>query len=345
MKYGRLVFTRMLVSPTLCNVGDIIQSTAIDLIYKDMGISPKEIVDIGVEELGAYHGEKVILPINGYFLYSAEYPAFPTSPDIIPVFLGLYNTSRQYLRHKEFWKKNGPIGCRDEATRQAMRKRGYDAYLLGCMTITLPRRTREPEHPKVFLVDAHSSIFQYIPDHLKQNLVWVTHDIPVDQTVGEKQQRADMQNKTYQIYKRYAEEAGLVITSRLHCAAPCIAMGIPVIVVKDSYDDRFGWLDKFVHLYTPDEFDQIDWKPRVLNLEDHKRRLIELAETMIRQHVDREELSQIDAFYMQRKRKPLKAPLLVRGYKWLAQYNPALASFIRTKILFRFTITASNKKQ
>lgn len=345
MKYGRLVFTRMLVSPTLCNIGDIIQSTAIDLIYKDMGISLDDVVDIGVEELGTYRGEKVILPINGYFLYSAEYPAFPTSPDIVPVFLGLYNTSKQYLRHKEFWGKCGPIGCRDEATKRAMCKHGYDAYLMGCMTITLPRRTRSPERPKVFLVDVHSSILHYIPEHLKQELVWVTHDVPVDQTASEEQQRADMQNKTCQIYKRYADEAGLVITSRLHCAAPCIAMGIPVIVVKDSYDNRFGWLDKFVHLYTPDEFEKIDWNPKPLDLENHKRQLIELAESMIHQCADREKLSQIDAFYMQRERKPLKAPLLVQGYKWLAQYNPALASFIRTKILFRFTITASNKKQ
>lgn len=343
MKYGRLVFTRMLVSPTLCNAGDIAQSMAVDLIYRRMNIPESQIVDIGVEELGSYRGEKVILPINGYFLYSAGCPAFPTSPDIVPVFLGVYNTSRQYLRHREYWSHCGPIGCRDEATRQAMRKRGYPAYLLGCMTLTLPRRTREPEHPKVFLVDAHPGILPYLPQQLKTSLVRLTHDIPVDASASLAQQRAEMQRKTQEIYRRYREEAGLVITSRLHCAAPCIAMGIPVIVVKDSYDERFGWLDKLVHLYTPDEYDQIDWNPQPLELEEHKERLFRAAKSLILQAPDWELLGQIDAFYMNRTRKPLRTPVFVRGYQWLAQYHPALASFLRTKVLYRFTITASNR--
>ena len=344
MKYGRLVFTRMLVSPTLCNAGDIVQSMAIDRIYQKMDIPESQIVEIGVEELGSYRGEKVLLPINGYFLYSAEYPSFPTSPDIVPVFLGLYNTSPQYLRNRDYWTHCGPIGCRDEATRAAMRKRGYPAYLMGCMTITLPRRTRDPEDPKVFLVDAHPGILPYIPAQLQAKMVRVTHDVPVDASASREQQRAEMQRRTEELYRRYAQEAGLVITSRLHCAAPCIAMGIPVVVVKDSYDDRFGWLDKLVHLYTPDEYDRIDWNPQPLQLEEHKERLIRAAESLILQKPDLDLIREIDAFYMDRTRKPLKSPLLVRGYKWLAQYNPALASFIRTKILYRFTIAASSRK-
>lgn len=343
MKYGRLVFTNMLVSPTLCNAGDVVQSMAVDGIYRSMQIPQEQIVDIGVEELGTYRGEKLLLPINGYFLYSAQCPVFPTSPDIIPVFLGVYNTSRQYLRHRDFWSGCGPIGCRDEATRRAMRKRGYPAYLLGCMTLTLPRREREPEHPKVFLADAHPGILPYLPENLRQNLVRVTHDLPVDSTADRADQRAEMQRKTRELYRRYREQAGLVITSRLHCAAPCIAMGIPVIVVKDSYDERFGWLDKLVHLYTPDEYDRIDWNPRPLDLEEHKARLIRAAQSLILQKPDLELLRQIDEFYMDRTRKPLRAPVLVRGYKWLAQYSPALASFLRTRMFYRFTIAASNR--
>lgn len=344
MKYGRLAFTRMAGSRYLCNVGDIIQIMAIDRIFDSMGISEDEIVEIGVEEMQSYHGEPIVLPINGYFKYSAQITAFPTSPDIIPVFLGLYSTSGKYLTYKKFWKKAAPIGCRDEATRGAMRKAGYDAYLLGCMTLTLPRRTQEPENPKVFLVDAHPSILQYIPEKLKESMVRMTHDVPVNKTHTLKRQRAELRRKTAEIYTRYQKEAGLVITSRLHCAAPCIAMGIPVIVARDNFDERFGWLDKFIHLYTPDEYDQIDWDPKPLDLEDHKKKLIQAAESMIRRRPDRALLEEIDDFYMHRDRKPLKGSLMVRGYNWLAQYCPGLATFIRTKLLARFTITASSKE-
>ncbi|WP_073095483.1 polysaccharide pyruvyl transferase family protein [Cyclobacterium lianum] len=37
------------------------------------------------------------------------------------------------------------------------------------------------------------------------------------------------------LYKRYAT---LVVTSRLHCALPCIAMGIPVIFFGNPLDYR-----------------------------------------------------------------------------------------------------------
>lgn len=345
MKYGRILFSREFVSPTACNIGDIAQTFAIDIIYQKMGIPQEDIVNIPLEQLGTYKGEKVLLPIDGYFRYSRENPAFPTSDDIIPVFLGVYSTSGQYLKEKAFWKKFEPIGCRDEASFHAMKKRGYDAYLTGCMTMLYPRREKMPEVPKVFVVDAYPTIEKYIPESLRPYLEYVTHDLPVKPEDDPKQVALACEKIAGDYYRRYYHEATLVITSRLHCASPCIAMGIPTIVVKDGYDERFGWLDKLIHLYTEDEFDQIDWNPEPVELEAHKANLFAFASSMIRQDPDKEAVQEIHNFYMNRDRKKLSASIFTLGYMWLAQYAPGLASFIREKILFRFTIAGSNKTE
>ena len=56
------------------------------------------------------------------------------------------------------------------------------------------------------------------------------------------------------LLRRYAT-AELVITSRLHCALPCRAMGTPVIFVHPNYysDSRFDGLRDILDGYGPDD--------------------------------------------------------------------------------------------
>ncbi len=345
MKYGRLVFSREFVSSsTVCNVGDFVQTLAIDLIYEEMGIKKEDTVDIPFQDLSSYKGEKVILPLNGYFYYNREYPSFPTSADIIPVFLGLYTTSSKYLQNTSFWKKAGVIGCRDEATYNAVKKHGYDAYLTGCMTVLFPKREKEPENAKVFIVDAHPSIDEYIPEEIKKNAEYISHEITVNDAQSVAELSKQCEAATRRVYERYRDEAALVVTSRLHCAGPCMAMGIPVILVRDSFDERYGWIDRYLHLYTPEEFGKINWNPKPVDIEDKKKEIKAMAMSLIKREADRELLENIHEFYMARDKKDLSASLMVRGYLWLSQYCPGLASFIRTKVLVRFTIAGKTKK-
>lgn len=345
MKYGRLVFSREFVSPTVCNAGDIAQTFAVDEIYRYMGIAQDQVVNIPMEDLATYRGEKVVLPLDGYFRFSREYPSFPTSEDIIPVFLGIYTTSRAYLKHRHYWTKFAPIGCRDEATMRAMRKHGYDAYLTGCVTVAYPRREEGRERHRIFLVDAYSKIEEYMPAEMRARAEHITHDLPVQAGMSRAEIIADCERQARELLNLYRDEAALVITSRLHCAVPCIAMGVPTLVVKDAYDERFGWLDKLVHLYSIDEFDKIDWYPKPVEMEAHKQKVMALAASMIRREADRDALQEVHSFYMNRERKDISASLMVRGYMWLAQYWPEFASFIREKVLYRFTIAARSGRQ
>ena len=338
MKYGRLTFKDELVSSDILNIGDIAQVFGIDEIFRAMQIPPEEIVEIPLAQLNCYRGETVILPINMYAQYSPENPIFPTSPDIIPVFLGVYCTSRGHLRHKDYWTGAAPIGCRDEVTRRAMRKYGYEAYLMGCMTMLLPRRTKTPEKKHVFIVDVNPAISSQFPADILEGAEYISHAIPADRVKDF--DNARVERLAWRVYARYRDEATLVITSRLHCAAPCIAMGIPTIVVKDNYDGRFQWMDRFVHLYTAPEIARIDWDPAPADIEDFKKLLLRAAVSMVRRAPDLEAVRAVDRFYMERERADIHSSLLVGGYIWLAQYAPRLATFLRTKILWRFTIAA-----
>ena len=338
MKYGRLTFTAAINSTDLCNLGDIVQTFAVDLIYRKMKIDKKDIVNISVDELKTYQGEQVLLPIAGYFNYRRKAPAFPTSPDIIPIFLSVYTTSRLYLNKQEFWEKHAPIGCRDEKTMQLMRKKGYDAWLTGCMTMLYPKRDFVPKTPHVFIVDAEPGIFQYIPTELLKAAECITHEAKVDWSCGSEQIVQEMEGKAKRLLERYYNEATLIITSRLHCAAPCVAMGIPTVVVRKGFDERCGWLDKLIHLYTPNEFEQIDWDPSPITIEEHKERLLNMAVSMINREADRSKIKEIHDFYMDRERQKLYTPFMVRSYVWMTQYFPGLAGFIRNKILKPFTI-------
>lgn len=338
MKWGRITYASACTSHSVCNIGDIAQTFAVDIIYKKMHIDTKDIIDIPVDKIHTYKGEKIILPMAGYFRYSREYPVFPVSEDIIPVFLSIYCTSKQYLKRNYFWEKYGPIGCRDENTMSAMRKYGYEAYLLGCMTMLFPKRKCNPITPHIFLVDVYPKAISYIPKELMQFTEYVTHDIAIDKNESRDMLTKTMQKRAMEIYSRYEKEATLIITSRLHCAVPCIAMGIPTIIVKNGFDERFGWLDKIIPLYTPDEFDKIDWNPQPIDLENHKRRLLNNAIKMLNRQSSTNDLEDIHSFYMDRTRKKLHTPLLVAGYSWLAQYYPGLAGFLREKILKSFSI-------
>jgi hypothetical protein len=69
-----------------------------------------------------------------------------------------------------------------------------------------------------------------IPGHILKDAVFRSHMV-----------RADSENKLKQaqaLLEYYRDHAGLVITTRLHCALPCVAMGIPVVFFSDPFDYR-----------------------------------------------------------------------------------------------------------
>jgi hypothetical protein len=142
----------------------------------------------------------------------------------------------------EYLKRHAPIGCRDLDTLDWLQSQGVPAWFSGCLTLTLPRsnvaRTNE-----VCLVEAvrkeHSrwseEFLRRLPDSLRTHAVTLTHRIE-DMDWSRRAETAR------QRLERYAA-ARLVITSRIHCLLPCLAIGTPVIFINNQKGvQRYGGL-------------------------------------------------------------------------------------------------------
>ena len=198
------------------------------------------------------------------------------SQDIIPVFLAMTIESGTfqscYLNEYNFsyLRKYEPIGCRDEYTMKTLEHYGVKAYLNGCLTSVLPKLKMKEEHKQVFLVDVPIEAERCIPEDIRTQAEIMTQQyyFSADVSIEEILKMIKKQ------YCRYAKEAKLVVTSRLHVASPCMAMGIPVIFTKNQIDARFGWIDNYIPLYDIKSYEKINWEQGPVEYEEDKKRII-----------------------------------------------------------------------
>lgn len=322
------------------NIGDNIQMYAMKQIYAKMGVSENDIVKIDFHDLHTYDGEYVVLPINLFFFgcHDAKEKWFPASPKIIPVFIGVHFDS-DYLDEEEvsYLNKYAPIGCRDEYTLCVMRKYNIPAYLFGCVTATLDKR-RSNAQSMTYLVDVEDEVIDVIPTELKQNMCKVCHE--QEEYFSEKTFN-EMDSKAEKLIQDYKNNAALVITSRLHCASPCIAMGIPTIFIVKEKSSRFAWIDKLIPLYSINELTEIDWYPKVIDYEAIKKKMIDLCIYRITEAKRKwEKYYDISFFFENRKKgdyvnpnekiiNSIKSEVIEKGNKEYAIWGAtALAEFV-----------------
>lgn len=282
------------------NIGDDIQSLAVLHFYRRLGIPDEQIVWVGHDELGTYSRSYVVLPMN---MFGTKGDIFPLSPYIIPLFIGFNYVSGKVRENAEFLHRHGPIGCRDEYTLRIMREAGIESYLSGCLSIALPRRDASTKASRVFIVDAPQELDAHIPENLRERVEYLTHEIEFDWTSLTEKAGTPTYELAELLLRRYAEEATLVVTGRLHCAAPCIALGIPVILVKENIESNLSWIDKFVKVYGIEDLCDIDWNPQALDVEHVKEHLFALFSERLQALIaSRRYLCELSAFYEERAR-------------------------------------------
>ena len=96
-----------------------------------------------------------------------------------------------------------------------------------------------------------------------------------------------MRDETKTLLERYSSEAELVVTSRLHCMSPCLAMGVPLIPVTDNISTRMAWIDRYLQIYTPKTYSEINWRGQVVDYEDKKQQMLAISVRRIRETVER----------------------------------------------------------
>lgn len=254
MKYGLLKYEE---NSQFFNVGDNIQSLAAKQFL------PRVDTYINREKLGEYEGEEVKIILNGWFTHNAK--NWVPSEKIKPLFVSFHinNTAAPLMLSTEgiaYLKKHEPIGTRDQYTADILKEKGIEAYFTGCLTLTLDNYKVDDslKNDEIYIVDPlygyitprkvfrsyrtfgrsvlNGKIFELgkRKKHLKNIIekdvldkaIFINQEPPANKyTQEEKFEMAD------DLLKKYAR-AKLVITSRIHCALPCLAMGTPVIFIN-----------------------------------------------------------------------------------------------------------------
>ena len=201
------------------NLGDDIQATAVaDLMP---GISGTVL-----------RSHLATTPATGRMLLAGWFTTgpgeWPPAPGIAPTFLSFHaHDPRTITHHIDLLRAHAPIACRDQATVDLCRANGIEAWWAGCVTLTLQSDCTPPANAKPITVDYP------IPgiENLTQS---ITGNTPHRMA----QARAHIDRLA---------QARCVITTRLHTALPCAALGIPCLLIGDPADPRFTGLSQLVH--------------------------------------------------------------------------------------------------
>jgi hypothetical protein len=262
------------------NVGDCVQSLTVRRLLQSSGIPEEAILSVNRDALPSYKGPAVKLVMNGCF-YSH---CFPIPKHVEPIFIG-FNTSDEAMvrKHKKFFRQHEPIGCRDVETTALLTRHGIRAFTSGCLTMTLPTRSKSPTPGKVFIVGGAASgilpdtLLDQVPEGLRDGSIRLTQRMPMRVFPMGDMEVHQAESVAEDFLHRYRDEARLVITPLLHAASPCLGMGIPVVLARIDQNSRFSAIRKIIPVHTPENFSQINWDPEVADVSELKSALCQLV--------------------------------------------------------------------
>ena len=225
-------------NPKGVNIGDYIQTLAARQFL------PETDNYIDRDQLGTYNGDKLNMIVNGWHYFWKKNEIF--SKKIQPLFVSFHinNPERISKETLKYLKENEPIGCRDYNTRDFLLKNDIQAYFSGCLTLTLGETYRvknEERNNNIYFVDykiiddkinpIDKKIKEILQDFPASNFFYKTHHYPLN---------TDYKGCLYEaqsLLKDYAK-AKIVITTKIHCALPCLALGTPVILIIPQFDRK-----------------------------------------------------------------------------------------------------------
>ncbi len=263
------------------NIGDYVQSIAVLNLIKKL-YPDTNIISFDRDNLGNYNDVPAFTIMQGWF--SNSYTFLPNYR-LTPVYIGMHvtnvaqNNIFKFLRYNPNYFYKETIGCRDKNTQKYFDKLGIPNYFSRCLTLTFPKRETLPTQNKIFLVNMPQEICEKLPKNIIDNAEIINQRI-----VDADQDDLFYYNsynkyikQTSDLLKKYQKEAKLIITPALHCASPCVAMGIPVILFENGKNnDRLSVLDGIIKKYSYDDFvnNNIDYNPVSPNIEDLKSAMI-----------------------------------------------------------------------
>ncbi len=277
MKFG------IIGNKSAVNIGDDIQSFAIS------NFLPSVDYFIDREHLNTFKtddGEPVAVVMAAWYMWKKW--NWPPSKYIVPKLISMHYADYQIGNQpggpvkyefmtgagRDYMNAYGPVGCRDMFTYRNFKERGIDCYFSGCVTLTLPKMPKV-EHDKKYIcaVDLRPPSLNKLKSILKGSeieLKVITHN--KTKQGDENSEWEDTKKDVVELLTLY-QNAKCVVTRRLHCALPCLAMDVPVFVINsrskaasNRFEPYFDWLHNSKEgAFVNDEYDYDFFNPPLNN--------------------------------------------------------------------------------
>ena len=246
MKYAALKFTST-------NIGDEIQSIAAQRFLPGVDYY------IFRERMNKFFcDEKVKLIMNSWYMWRPK--NFPPNDCVDPLLISMFfnpDCRKEILTPKgiAFLKEHGPVGCRDLSTQRWLEDNGIPAYYSSCLTLTLvPNKTLKARYPEKYIlcVDCPKEVEEYA----EKNSEYPVYSFKkLLSPYIESLDRMELAKVVLFMY----HNAHCVITTNLHTAAPCLAFGTSVCLLKKKTEashgvGRFEGMETFFNWQTTEEF-------------------------------------------------------------------------------------------
>lgn len=286
MKYG------VLYNQNNINIGDDIQA------YATMQYLPHVDYFIDREHIDEFRSddeEPVAVIMNAWYMWRKW--NWPPSKYIVPKMIGFHYADHQLARQPgtpfkyefltgiggEYLKAYGPIGTRDFFPKEQLEALDIPAYLSGCITMTIPNMPdTEDKGTYICLVDLEERVTTKIQRLLENEDIEVrvmTHTRARDEEMTW-EEREKIVKERLLIY----QNARCVVTKKLHCSLPCLALGTPVFLIKEMEDDiRFSPYYDFLHRTTVTNFMNDNYEYDFMNPLPNKEDFKALAQSLSEQ--------------------------------------------------------------
>ena len=246
-----------LLSYKTFNIGDYIQSLAASRFL------PKVDYYIDREALDDFtpsRSERVKLIMNGWYCHRPD--RWPPSPSIEPLLVSFHVSGNpgegSGLRARDWFPKSpgildyprqhGPVGARDLSTLELFHSWEVPAYFSGCLTLTIERSAVPRQEGLIVLCDAPEEVAARVCLQFGPLVRRVKHR---DATTDGIESRLARARTLLELYA----SAACVVTTRLHCACPCLAMNTPVLLLDTAADKyRFSGLIDLLHHCSVEDF-------------------------------------------------------------------------------------------
>ncbi len=278
------------------NIGDDIQSFAIS------NFLPSVDYFIDREHLNSFKsddGEPVAVVMAAWYMWKKW--NWPPSKYIVPKLISMHYADYQVGNQpggpiknefmtgigKDYMNAHGPVGCRDMFTYENFKGLGIDCYFSGCVTLTLPKMPKvESDCEYICAVDLRPPSLKKLKSILKDS------DIELKVISHNKGNVSDDDSDWESVKKDVVElltlyqNAKCVVTRRLHCALPCLAMEVPVFVINSrskAASNRFQPYFEWMHTSKEGDFVNDNYDYDFFNPPPNNGKHISTREKLIRE--------------------------------------------------------------